>query len=139
MNNEVIFDYLRYACFYYIPSKPNRKKIKELIYAIPYFVKEEYQSILFDIIHTNPIHSYWDSTKAMNEYGYIIYKEFHIQTQKENDSRFKQRIKEYPEYINELNKPYNDFEYKRKRTHHILFAVFLIILIYLLYKTLNSQ
>ncbi len=129
MNNEVIFDYLKYACFYYIPTKPNRKKIKELIYAIPYFVKEEYQSILFDIIHKNPIESYWDFTKTMNEYGYIIYKEFHIQTN--------QRIKEYPEYINELNRPYNDFEYKRKRTHHILFSIFLIILFYLLYKTLN--
>ncbi len=129
MNNEVIFDYLKYACFYYIPTKPNRKKIKELIYAIPYFVKEEYQSILFDIIHNNPIESYWDYNKTMNEYGYIIYKEFHIQT--------KERIKEYPEYINELNHPYNDFEYKRKRTHHILFSIFLIILFYLLYKTLN--
>ena len=126
MNSEVIFDYLRYACFYYIPSKPNRKKIKDLIYAIPYFVKEEYQSLLFDIIHNNPIESYWDTTKTMNEYGYIIYKNFHIETN--------ERIKDYPEYLNELNRPYNDFDYKRKRTHHILFFIFLMILLYLVYK-----
>lgn len=126
MNSEVIFDYLRYACFYYIPSKPNRKKIKDLIYAIPYFVKEEYQSLLFDIIHNNPIESYWDTTKTMNEYGYIIYKNFHIETN--------ERIKDYPEYLNELNRPYSDFDYKRKRTHHILFFIFLIILLYLVYK-----
>jgi hypothetical protein len=134
MNNEVIFDYLRYACFYYVPSKPNRKKIKELIYAIPYFVKEKYQSILFDIIHNNPIESYWDTTKSMNEYGYIIYKEFHIQTQKETN----QRIKAYPEYINDLNTPYNDSEYKRKRTHHILFFIILSVLIYCLYYVLKD-
>jgi hypothetical protein len=126
MNTEVIFDYLRYACFYYVPSKPNRKKIKDLIYAIPYFVKEEYQSLLFDIIHNNPIESYWDTTKNMNEYGYIIYKKFHIE--------INQRIKEYPEYMNELNYPYNDFEYKRKRTHNILFFIFLLLLLYLIYK-----
>jgi hypothetical protein len=133
MNNEVIFDYLRYACFYYIPSKPNRKKIKELIYAVPYFVKEKYQSILFYIIHNNPIESYWDSTKSMNEYGYFIYKTFHIQT---NEGI---RIKEYPEYINELNNPYNDLEYKRKRTHHILFFIILSILFFLIYKFIIKE
>jgi hypothetical protein len=126
MNNEVIFDYIKYACFYYIPSKANRKKIKDLLYAIPYFVKEEEQTLLFDIIHTNPIESYWDTTKAMNDYGYIIYKNFHVET--------KQRVKDFTEYMNDLNRPFNDFEYKRKRTHHILFFIFLLLLFYFIYK-----
>ena len=42
--------------------------------------------------------------------------------------------KEYPEYINELNRPYDDFEYKRKRTHHILFFIILMVLFFLIYK-----
>jgi hypothetical protein len=139
MNNEVIFNYLRYACFYYVPSKPNRKKIKELIHAMPYFIREDYQSVLFDTIHNNPIESYWDNNKSMNEYGYLIYKQFYIKTNDNEPAGKKYRIKEYEDYINELNTPYNDFEYKRKRTHHILFTLFLILLFYLLYKTLNHQ
>ena len=126
MNVENIFDYVRYACHYYVPSKPNKKKIKQLIDAIPFFMPVKQQDILYEIIYDNPITSYYDSTASMSQYGYILYKEFHIQTGK--------RVKPYNEYLAELNRPYDDSEYKRKRTHHVIFFLAILILFYYLYK-----
>ena len=41
MNSDCVFQYIRYACYFYQPSKPNKKKISELIKAIPFFMNEE--------------------------------------------------------------------------------------------------
>ena len=80
MNIEHIFNYIRYACYYYKPDKANMKKIKQLFESIPYFVPSEHQNRLFKIIIQNPIESYYDTSENMNEYGYIIYTQFHKET-----------------------------------------------------------
>lgn len=126
MNIENIFDYIRYACYYYVPNKANMKKIKQLFEAIPYFIPHEYQNKLFKIIIENPIESYYDNKETMNEYGYIIYKQFH--------KEINLRVKEYPEYIRELYVSYDDSAYKRKWAHNIIFFFILLILFYYLYK-----
>jgi hypothetical protein len=126
MNIENIFDYIRYACFYYVPDKANMKKIKQLFEAIPYFVSKEHQNKLFKIVIENPIESYYDTSENMNEYGYLIYKEFH--------KELNLRVKEYPEYIRGLYTPYDDSAYKRKRTHTILFVIIVLLLLYYIYS-----
>ena len=126
MNIEHIFNYIRYACYYYVPDKANMKKIKQLFEAIPYFIAPEHQNILFKIVIENPIESYYDTSKNMNEYGYLVYKEFHKQ--------LNIRVKEYPEYIRELYIPYDDSSYKIKRTHNFIFIFVILLLFYYLYK-----
>jgi hypothetical protein len=126
MNIENIFDYIRYACYYYVPDKANMKKIKQLFEAIPYFIEPKHQNRLFKIIIQNPIESYYDTNQNMNEYGYIIYKEFH--------KELNLRVKEYPEYIRELYISYDDSAYKIKRTHNFIFIFVVLLLFYYLYK-----
>jgi len=124
MNSDCVFQYLRYACYFYQPSKPNKKKITELIKAIPFFMPEDEQSILFDIIVKNPIHCYYDKKETMNEYGYLIYKKFN--TIKKN------HIKEYDEYKNEIYP--KDEMYKEKRTHNIFFISIVLLIFFYIYK-----
>ena len=134
MNHENIFDYIRYACHYYVPSKPNKKKIKELIEAIPFFMPVSHQDIFYEIILNNPITSYYDSRDSMSEYGYLLYKEYHIQIGALEKNKPRIRIKDYREYLSELERPYDDSAFKIKRTHHILFFLAVLLLIYYLYK-----
>jgi hypothetical protein len=131
MNIENIFDYIRYACYYYVPDKANMKKIKQLFHAIPFFIPKEYQNRLFKIIISHPIESYYDSRDNMNEYGYIIYKEFHNEINK--------RVKDYNEYSRELFIGHDDSTYKIKRSHTIFFILFIVILISLLFYINNSS
>ena len=126
MNIENVFDYIRYACYYYVPDKANMKKIKQLFEAIPFFVPKEHQNRLFKIILEHPIESYYDTTENMNEYGYLIYQDFH--------KELNLRVKEYPEYIRELYISHDDSAYKIKRTHNFIFIFILLLLFYYLYK-----
>ena len=126
MNIEHIFNYIRYARYYYKPDKANMKKIKQLFESIPYFVPSEHQNRLFKIIIQNPIESYYDTSENMNEYGYIIYTQFHKETNL--------RVKPYPEYIRELFISHDDSTYKRKYAHTVIFMIIIILLFYYLYK-----
>ncbi len=45
LNHDVLFQYIRYAFFHYVPNKPNKKKMKQWMEALPYFLPEEHQNI----------------------------------------------------------------------------------------------
>ena len=60
MNNNMVFDYISFACYFYVPSKANKKKIKQLFEAIPYFLPDNEQNTLFTIIRQHPIESFYD-------------------------------------------------------------------------------
>ena len=124
MNIEHIFNYIRYACYYYKPDKANMKKIKQLFESIPYFVPSEHQNRLFKIIIQNPIESYYDTSENMNEYGYIIYTQFRKETNL--------RVKQYPEYMRELFILHDDSTYKRKYAHTVIFMIIIIVFIIVL-------
>jgi hypothetical protein len=124
MNSDCVFHYIRYACYFYEPSKPNKKKISELINAVPFFMPEEEQSILFDIIVKNPIHCYYDKNESMNEYGYLLYKKFNTIKNK--------HIKEYEEYKSEIIP--KDDAYKQRRAHHIFFILIVLLIFFYIYK-----
>jgi len=124
MNSDCVFQYIRYACYFYQPSKPNKKKISELIKAIPFFMTEEDQTILFDIIVTNPINCYYDKSETMNEYGYLLYKKFNTVKKK--------HIKDYYEYKNEIF-PKEEM-YKQRRTHNLFFISIVVLIFFYIYK-----
>ncbi len=124
MNSDCVFQYIRYACYFYQPSKPNKKKISELIKAIPFFMLEEDQTILFDIIINNPIHCYYEKSETMNEYGYLLYKKFNTVKKK--------HIKDYDEYKNEIF-PKEEM-YKQRRTHNLFFISIVVLIFFYIYK-----
>ena len=120
---DIIFHYLRYVCVHYEPSKPNKKKIKQLIEAMPYFLPEKYQNLFFDIIQTYPLDCYLDSKDTIQDYGYLLYSSFH--------KRIRKSFKNREDYDQEL---YSTNYSVYKRVHSILFFFVIIILFYLLYR-----
>ena len=127
MNINMVFDYITFACYFYIPNKANKKKVKQLFESIPYFLPEDKQNILFTIIQNHPITSYYDKTDTMKDYGYIIYKEY---MQSEN--------KRYLDYIDYNDKflvfLYKDKHIQQKWVKHAIFVGAVLIIIYFLYK-----
>ena len=100
---DLLFNYICFSCYYYSPNKPNKKKIKILFEAIPYFLPEDKQNILFTITRNNPIETFYDKTSTMKYYGYMIYKEYHINEKKR-----------YLEY-NDYNDKFLAFLYKDRQ------------------------
>jgi hypothetical protein len=123
----MVFDYITFTCYFYVPNKSNKKKVKQLFEAIPYFLPEEKQNILFSIIQKHPITSYYDTRETMKDYGYIIYREY---MQHEN--------KRYLDYIDYNDKflvfLYKDKHIQRKWVKHLIFVGAVLIIIYFLYK-----
>ena len=115
MNHQVVYDYIRYAFYHYIPSKPNKKKMKQLVESIPYFLPEDKQDALYTWIRQNPIESYWDSRESLQEYGYLLYV---------NQGIHKSR----KEYMEDLYTPPNIYQQK----HSLVFFLVLFLLIYFL-------
>lgn len=120
---DIVFHYLRYVCIHYEVSKPNKKKIKHLIEAMPYFLPEKYQNLFFDLIRTYPLDCYWDSPETLQDYGYLLYSSFH--------KRLKKGFKNREDYDHEV---YSTNYSLHKRIHSILFFIIISILIYILYR-----
>jgi len=120
---DIVFQYLRYVCIHYEVSKPNQKKIKHLIEAMPYFLPEKYQNLFFDLIRKYPLDCYWDSPETMQDYGYLLYTSFHKEVKKSFKSR--------EDYDQEMY--VTDYSL-RKRIHSILFFMVISVLFYLLYR-----
>jgi hypothetical protein len=127
MNINMVFDYICFSCYFYVPNKANKKKIKQLFEAIPYFLPEDKQNILFTITRNNPIETFYDKTSTMKYYGYMIYKDYHISEKK--------RYLEYNEYNDKfLAYLYKDRHIERRWVKHVIFISVVIGLIYFLYK-----
>jgi hypothetical protein len=78
----MVFDYIAFACYFYVPNKANKKKIKQLMEAMPYFLPEKKQNVLFTIMRKYPIESFYDKSETMKDYGYIVYKDFMLHEEK---------------------------------------------------------
>ena len=127
MNINMVFDYICFSCHFYVPNKANKKKIKQLFEAIPYFLPEDKQNTLFMIIRSHPIDTFYDKTQTMKYYGYLIYKDYHIGENK--------RYLEYNEYNDRfLAFLYKDEHIQRRWVKHVIFLSVVIIIIYFLYK-----
>ena len=127
MNINLVFDYNTFTCYFYVPSKANKKKVKQLFEAIPYFLPEDKQNLLFTITRNNPIETFYDKTETMKYYGYMIYKDYHVNEKK--------RYLEYNEYNDKfLAFLYKDRYIERRWVKHVIFISVVIALIYFLYK-----
>lgn len=123
MNPTVVFHYLRYTCLHYESTKPNKKKIKHLIEAMPYFMPEPYQNLFFELIQKYPLNCYWDSHETMKEYGFILYSNFHQALKKTH----KNKVDFYSEvYITETT--------NKKRIHNFIYFIVICGILYLLYR-----
>ena len=127
MNINMVFDYICFSCYFYVPNKANKKKIKQLFEAIPYFLPEDKQNLLFTITRNNPIETFYDKTSTMKYYGYMIYKDYHVNQ--------KMRYLEYNEYNDKfLAYLYKDRHIERRWVKHVIFIIVVIAIIYFLYK-----
>ena len=127
MNINMVFDYICFSCYFYVPNNANKKKIKQLFEDIPYFLPEDKQNILFTITRNNPIETFYDKTSTMKYYGYMIYKDYHVNEKK--------RYLEYNEYNDKfLAYLYKDRHVERRWVKHVIFISVVIAIIYFLYK-----
>ena len=89
-NNDIFFSFIFSCCIYYNPSKVNKKQIKQLFYTFPFFLSNiKDQNIFFETIVKYPITSYYDSSKNMIHYSYIIYRDYHKKIKKNKKKLFK--------------------------------------------------
>jgi hypothetical protein len=129
-NINIFFDYFNFATYFYTPTKYNKKKIKTLCESLPFFLPERDQNKIYKLFLKYPVHSFYDSTQRMREYGFLIYMEYH----KEENKKYL----DYHSYIEKLEtKLYTDetsYTFTKKRVHTILFIIVIIILIVCLYN-----
>ena len=77
-NIDIVFQYLYFITRQYEPSIPNKKKIKQLIECIPFFLPtHKEQQLFFELIHKNSIVNYYEENEQMMLYGYIIYESYY--------------------------------------------------------------
>jgi hypothetical protein len=122
LDHEVLFQYIRYAFYHYVPSKPNKKKMKQWIEAIPYFLPDTHQSLFFKLIRQHPIETYWDSRDKLQDYGYMLYVSFHQTLRKSYQKREEYELGLYE------NKA------RHKQIHNLLYFVLVFLVILILYK-----
>ena len=123
---DILFNYICFVCYYYSPTKPNKKKVKELFNSLPFFLPTQYQNHLFKIIKKYPIESYYDSQETMMNYGYIIYKEFNTQLNK--------KVFDYNTYLDHYYLAlYKDNRIYKKWLKHVVFFSIVALLIYYIY------
>ena len=127
-SHDILFNYICSTGYYYSPNKPNKKKIKQLFECIPYFVEHKYQNILYKLIKKYPIESFYDTRETLMDYGYLIYKEFHIVLDKPYLS--------YSKYMDKFYLAlYQDNRIYKKWIKHIIFIIIILIIIYYIYST----
>jgi len=122
LNHQVLFPFIRYSFYHYVPNKPNKKKMKQWIEAIPYFLPEKHQDLFFTLIRNYPIETYWDSRERMEEYGYLLYSSFHESLRLSYKTKEDYRLDLYQ------NKT------KHKQIHNFIYCAVLFILLVVLYK-----
>jgi hypothetical protein len=129
-NINIFFDYFNFATYFYTPTKYNKKKIKTLCESLPFFLPDVEQNKIYKLFLKYPVHSFYESTQRMREYGFLIYMEYHKQENK--------KYLDYPSYIENIEtKIYTDetsFTITKKRVHTILFIILIIIMLFCLYN-----
>ena len=122
INHDVLFQYIRYAFYHYVPNKPNKKKMKQWIEAIPYFMPQTHQNLFFNLTRLYPIEIYWDSREQMEEYGYLLYFSFHQSLKLSYKTKEEYRLDLYQ------NKS------RQKQLHNFIYFIIVFLFILILYK-----
>uniref|UniRef100_A0A6C0KNZ0 Uncharacterized protein n=1 Tax=viral metagenome TaxID=1070528 RepID=A0A6C0KNZ0_9ZZZZ len=132
---ETLESILSQIGYFYQPTKANKKKIIDFFQTFPYFFFDiHFQNVLYKIIQNHPIRSFYDSNNHMQDYCYLIYKDFMLthETTYKSQEEFYAHLK----YVLE-NETHMYKKWKQKNIHNYLFffmIVFLIILYYFINK-----
>jgi hypothetical protein len=129
INIDIVFQYIYFITRSYVPSIVHKKKIKQLFESLPFFLPKD-QSLFFQIIKENSIVNYYDTNSQMVNYGYIIYKLYHIKQQisylDEQDY-----VKHYDDILF-VSQEEKTLDMKKKWTM-VLFIIIVLICIYFIY------
>lgn len=129
INIDIVFQYIYFITRSYVPSIVHKKKIKQLFESLPFFLPKD-QSLFFQIIKENSIVNYYDTNSQMVNYGYIIYKLYHIKQQisylDEQDY-----VKHYDDilFVSQEEKTLD----MKKKWNMVLFIIIVLICIYFIY------
>lgn len=129
INIDILFQYLYFSARFYVPSIPNKKKIKQLMECIPFFLPtSKDQQLLFSLIKENSITNYYDTSDQMIQYGYILYETYH-KRKKLSYLDMDQYIKHYDSLL---------FISEKKKNSKLGLILILVLILSLLYIcTLN--
>ena len=129
INIDIVFQYIYFITRSYVRSIVHKKKIKQLFESLPFFLPKD-QSLFFQIIKENSIVNYYDTNSQMVNYGYIIYKLYHIKQQisylDEQDY-----VKHYDDILF-VSQEEKTLDMKKKWTM-VLFIIIVLICIYFIY------
>jgi len=108
-----------------------KKKIKQLFESLPFFLPK-HQSLFFQIIKENSIINYYDTNSQMVNYGYMIYKLYHIKQQMSYLDQ-EDYVKHYDDILF-VSQEEKTLDMKKKWTV-VLFIIIVLICIYFIYAT----
>ena len=131
---ELLEQFLSQLGYYYKGNKSNQKKVKDLFNSLPFFFFNiTFQNDLFKIIKKNNISVYLDNNDTMQEFCYLIYKDF--------SNHYNLIFKTQEEFYSDLKKKlfHTSYFYKEKmknNIHSYLFflVLFILIIIYYYFK-----
>ena len=125
INIDILFQYLYFITRFYVPSIPNKKKIKQLMECIPFFLPNaKDQQLLFSLIKENSIINYYDTSDQMIQYGYILYETYH--------KRKKLSYLDIDQYI----KHYDSILFiSEKKKNYKMAIILLLICLYFIYAS----
>ena len=131
LNVDIVFQYIYFVTRLYVPSIPNKKKIKQLMECIPFFLPLD-QQLFFQIIKENSIVNYYDTTDQIVTYGYILYETYHIR--KKITYLDKDKYVKHYDYILFMSQNEKE-EMHQKYRSFIIFICIVLICIYFIYAS----
>jgi hypothetical protein len=131
INIDIVFQYIYFITRSYVPSIAHKKKIKQLFESLPFFLPK-HQSLFFQIIKENSIINYYDTNSQMVNYGYMIYKLYHIKQQMSYLDQ-EDYVKHYDDILF-VSQEEKTLDMKKKWTM-VLFIIIVLICIYFIYAT----
>jgi len=133
LNIDILFQYIYFITRLYVPNISNKKKIKQLMECMPFFLPtRKDQQLLFQIIKEHSIINYYDTTDNMVTYSYIIYETYH-KRKKITYLDMDKYVKHY-DYILFISEQEKSLNYKKYMSINIFICIVLIC-IYFIYAS----
>tara|TARA_B110000003_G_C16360304_1_gene422402 strand:+ start:93 stop:533 length:441 start_codon:yes stop_codon:yes gene_type:complete len=117
---------LSQLAYFYVPTKANKKKVKDYFESFPFFFFDlALQNQLYAFIQKRPIVSYYDSNENLKTFCYLIYKDFNLSY----DLPIKTQEDFYKHLEFQIHSETAKYkQWKKNNIHHFLFFVLLILM-----------
>lgn len=130
---ETLEYFLSQCCYFYVPSKANKKKITDLFESLPFFFFDVHiQGILFHVLRDKSYVSSLDNQKDLSEYCYYVYETF----SKMLNITYKPKETFFSDFhLRCFHETYKYKYIKKKYIHHAIYILIVILLciLYCLY------